>query len=358
MKEIFNSYRLVCLTMLVVITAVFTGGCSSEEKPAAEQRAKQIVTDSIGRKVEVPKPVKKVVVSNGYNTELINALGAIDCVIGVDNGIYQNQDAYRGRFKPEQIIGQSQRELNYEKIIELNPEVLILTGNGAWEDAEKKLGQFGIKVIVLDAYYTEHFKENWLLAGQVFGKEKEALEMTAYFESKLAYIQKQLQGVPQKTLYFEYRREGNSTVPGDYFYKMVEYAGAKNIFDDAANVQVNPEAVVLRNPEFIVKVGSGTISAQYLPPGSAEFAKRKKEIAARAGWDEINAVKNGKILLLSHYSHGSASKLVGAMYIAKYLYPEYLPDLHPEQVFKEWLEKYQRLEYVSGHTDPPFSFAD
>ena len=42
------------------------------------------------------------------------------------------------------------------------------------------------------------------------------------------------------------------------------------------------------------------------------------------------------------------------MYIAKFLYPEQLPDLHPEDVFKVWLEKYQHLPYVAGHTLPAF----
>lgn len=48
----------------------------------------------------------------------------------------------------------------------------------------------------------------------------------------------------------------------------------------------------------------------------------------------MDAIKQNHILLLSHYAHGGASKLVGTMYIAKFLYPDKLPDLHPEEVFK------------------------
>ena len=40
--------------------------------------------------------------------------------------------------------------------------------------------------------------------------------------------------------------------------------------------------------------------------------------------------------------------MVGTIYIAKFLYPEYLPELHPEEVFKTWLEKYQQLHYIKG----------
>lgn len=347
MKKIF--------IFMLLIASVCTFGCKSSapEKPTTVKM--QTITDSIGRELQIPCPVTKAVTANGYNLELINAIGAIDSVIGVDYLTYQDQDAYGKYFSKDKVIGQSTNELNYEKIIELAPQVLIITGNGAWEDAQKKLEPFGIKVIVLDAYYTGQFKENWLLAGKIFGREEQAREITEYFSEKLEYIQKQLKNVTKKTLYYEYKRIGNSTIPGDYFYNMVVFAGAQNIFDDALNVEIDPETVILRNPEYIVRVGTSNVNGRYIPPTPEEFARRKNEIINRPGWDEIRAVKEDKILLLSHYSQGAAAKLVGTMYIAKFLYPEHLPDLHPEQIFKTWLEKYQRLPYIKGHTVPPYT---
>ena len=162
----------------------------------------------------------------------------------------------------------------------------------------------------------------------------------------------------KKTLYFEYRTEGNTTVPGNFFFNMVEFSGAENIFKDSENVQIDTEAVVDRNPQYIVKVSAPDVYSSYYPPTDEDMAKIKEDIVSRPGWDEIDAVKNDNILLLSHYVHGGASKLVGTMYIAKFLYPEQLPDLHPEQVFKDWLEKYQKLDYIEGHTSPAFSLED
>ena len=96
------------------------------------------------------------------------------------------------------------------------------------------------------------------------------------------------------------------------------------------------------------------MNSSYIPPTPEDEARIMSELKSREGWDTIDAVKNDRILLLSHYVHGGASKLVGTMYIAKFLYPEQLPDLHPEDVFKVWLEKYQHLPYVAGHTYPAF----
>ncbi|MDR2349200.1 MAG: ABC transporter substrate-binding protein [Deltaproteobacteria bacterium] len=327
----------------------------SDAAPAETQRKTHVVVDSIGREVTLPDPIKRAVIANGYNLELVNAIGAIDAIVGVDYITYSDLDAYGNFFTEDTVIGQSSTELNYEKIIELEPDALIITGNGSWEDAEKKLGPFGIKVVVLNAYYTGEFKRNWTIAGQLFGKEDEARELIDYFEGKLAYIRDQLKDVPKKTLYYEYKRIGNTTIPGDYFHNMVVYSGAQNLYDDAINVEIDPETVITRNPEYIVRVGTSNVNGRYVPPTPEEFARRKNDVVSRPGWDEISAVKNDRILLLSHYSQGAAGKLVGTMYIAKFLYPDELPDLNPEEVFRTWLEKYQRMPYIAGHTVPAYA---
>ena len=354
------SKKLICSMAAMMVAASLIGGCAGgkQDAPAAAQAATQVITDSIGREVEIPDPVRKAVVANAYNTEIINAIDALDYVIGVDYNIYQDKESWKNRYTEDMVIGKSQKDLNYEKIVELAPEVLILTGNGTWEEAEKQLEPFGIKVVVCDAYYTNQFEQSCDLLGQIFGKEAEADELKHYFMDKLDYINEQLKDVKKKKVYFEYRNEGSTTIPGNFFYYMVEYSGADNIFKDSANVEIESEAVVAANPEFIVKVSAPDVYSSYYPPTLEEHQAIKEELISRPGWDEIDAVKNDNILLLSHYVHGGASKLVGTMYLAKALYPEQLPDLHPEQVFKDWLEKYQKLDYIEGHTYPAFTFED
>ena len=55
---------------------------SAEQAPAAQET--RVVTDGLGRQVEVPWPIQRAVVANRYNSELIRACGAIDRVVGVD----------------------------------------------------------------------------------------------------------------------------------------------------------------------------------------------------------------------------------------------------------------------------------
>lgn len=108
---------------------------------------------------------------------------------------------------------------------------------------------------------------------------------------KLAYINKQLAGVEKKKVYFEYRRIGSTTIPGNYFYKMIEYAGGANIFSDAKNVNVDPESIIERNPEYIIKVSNVNVQSTYEPPTADEQKAIFAEIKNRPGWDSIDAVK-------------------------------------------------------------------
>lgn len=349
-KRYVHLFMIACLIF-------FCAGCQSknESVKVIPQDSQTIhIVDSVGRSIALEKPVTRVAVANAYNAELITAVQAGNTIVGVDYNIFQDKAGFKNKFKENQVIGASQRELNYEKIIELNPEALILTGNGTWEEAVKKLEPFGIKVIVCDAYFTDHFIENAKMIGTIFGKEKEADQLIRYFSEKLDYINKQLKGVPKKSIYFEYRRAGNTTVPGDYFFKMVEFAHGDNIFKDEKSTKINLEEVVRRNPEYIVKVSEANVYSSLYPPTKEDMERIRQDIINRPAWDEIKAVKDNNILLLSHYSHGGASKLVGTMYIAKFLYPEYLPDLNPEEVYKEWVTTYQGVEYYPGHTSPGY----
>lgn len=348
-------YKKLILILILIFTNLILG-CSYWH---TDEETYSVVQDGIGRNIKLQLPIQSAVVTNAHNFDLINSIGnATDKVIGVDANIYYNNLASRKKFSREQLVGENQKHLNYEKIIELNPQILILSDNGQWREAEKVLTPFGIKVFVLNAYYTGDFKYNCLTVGKLFSEEDAAQEFYDYFNSQLDYVKQQLKGIPKHTVYFEYRNENVSVTPGRPYYNMLLVSGGKNIFDDAVNPHIDAEEIIKRNPQYIVKVSDENLRINYIPPTIEDFKFRKEKIKNRVGWEEIQAVKDNNILLLSHYSFGGACEIIGSLYIAKFMYPEYLPALHPERVFKVWLEKYQRIPYICGHTYPRFLLND
>ena len=83
---------------------------------------------------------------------------------------------------------------------------------------------------------------------------------------------------------------------GDYVLNLVmdEIAammGLKNCFSDVEGwAEISEEQVLARNPDYIV-----TISMYY-----GEGPTPVEEIASRAGWENVTAVKDGKILNLQN----------------------------------------------------------
>ncbi len=348
-------------TTVAETTETTTAAETTETTTAAQATETQtiILTDNVGREVELPFPVTKAVVALRYNNELVRACGAIDSVIAADMNTAQDRE-YWQNFDPEQAIGKSQKDLNYEKIIELNPEVLILPANGTYAEAEEKLSPFGIKVFVISGYDTFDFDNQVDNIGKMFDKEEKAEEFKNYYHDTLNYIAEQLEGVEKKTVYWESTKEYKTSFPGNYYYNMIVASGGENIFSDQPEGQsdstVTPEEIVLRNPDFIFKhitpddalKGTGV----YVAPSLEQREATIEEIKNRPGFAEINAVKNDNVYLMSQFGHGGASKLIGAVYMAKWMYPDELPDLDPDAVFKEWLEKYQGFKFIDGHFYP------
>ncbi len=343
-----------------VLTTVTTEAPTTEA-PTTEAAVPEtiVLTDNVGREVELPYPVTKAVVALRYNNELIRACGAIDNVIAADMNTAQDRE-YWQNFDPEQVIGKSQKALNYEKIIELEPQVLILPANGTYQEAVEKLDPFGIKVFVISGYDTFDFDNQIDNIGKMFDKKEQAEEFKSYYHDTLNYIKTNLEGVPKKTVYWESTKDYKTSFPGNYYYNMIVASGGENIFTDKPEGQsdstVTPEEIVLRNPDFIFKhitpndalKGTGV----YVAPSLEQREETIAAIKSRPGFDEINAVKNDNVYLMSQFGHGGASKLIGAVYMAKWMYPDELPELDPDAVFAEWLEKYQGFKFIDGHFYP------
>jgi iron complex transport system substrate-binding protein len=372
MKQVLKALLLLLMIVCMIAASVGCSAPTPAQAPLEEASTEQVavetpaneektitLTDNVGRVVELPFPVEKAVVALRYNNELIRACGAIDQVIAADMNTAQDR-AYWENFDPENTIGKSQKALNYEKIIELNPQVLILPGNGTYEEAEEKLGPFGIKVFVISGYDTNDFENQIDNIGAMFDKKDEANQFKAYYNDTLGYIATQLEGVEKKTVYWESTKDYKTSFPGNYYYNMIVASGGENIFSDAPEGQsdatITPEDVVLKNPDFIFKhitpndalKGTGV----YVAPSLEQRKQTIAEVKARPGWDEITAVKNDDVYLMSQFGHGGASKMIGAVYMAKWMYPEALKDLDPDAIFKEWLEDYQGFEFIDGHFYP------
>ncbi|HIH94383.1 TPA: iron ABC transporter substrate-binding protein [Methanosarcina acetivorans] len=338
---------------MFALTVVFSGCISQsspEETSISEEKNTVTVQDSAGRYVEVPYPVEKIVVLWDNPPEELRSLGAIDRIVGIDAETKKKVDS---GFFPEladvPVVG-TWDEPDYEKIAELNPDVVIMLSSypPLPDDVQKKLEPFGIAVVGLDFYMVDSWEREVRTLGFMLGEDEKADEYIRFFTDEWAMIKERTKDIPddeKKKVYFEgldpYLTYGGADygcgIPG-----MVRAAGGIDLFPEisAYSFEVDPEEISLRNPDVILK---GTASG-YLSNAS-EFSEIQQGVASRPELTNTNAVKNSNVFVISWEVAAGSRKKFGPMYLAKALYPERFEDYDPDLVTQKYFEDYQGINY-------------
>ena len=190
-------------------------------------------------------PLKTSIVTSTTIIPFLEQLGVESKLIGFPHTDYISSEKTRALIDQKKIVNVGQNEnLNIEKIIELNPDVLVSFCVDNVNPTLKNLAQNGIK-IVIQADWMEQTplgKAEWIkLYGALFGKEKEANEIFNSIEksyNETLAIVKDLKKQPTILLGSLYQDQwfvpnGNSWLAyymkdakGDYLWKQTEGTGS------------------------------------------------------------------------------------------------------------------------------------
>ncbi|WP_440956570.1 iron ABC transporter substrate-binding protein [Methanosarcina sp. Mfa9] len=356
--------------------------------PAEEYRT---VVDSRGVEVKVPVEIERVVtVNDGFIEGVLTRLGEVDKVVGMGGQCCQkvytysfedlsgNNYSYTDGMNPVLYLNPGLQDLplvtegntgiNYETLAGLNPDLVIIRLGassfraGSEENIEKTIetiDSLGIPLIILKGPpYQEkpdvnQIAEEIRIIGQVFGKEKEALDLAAYLDDSIAMIQERTQGIPedQKPRVMQFglsprARDGGGAGMAwgldtiESFF-IEDLANAKNAYHGTgAFVTISTEQILALNPDVIVLP-----TAQGYHPASELYTAPYYQ-----NLQELDAVKNRRVYALPWTPYNWAKRLeypVEAMIIAKAAYPDRFSDIKVH----EWvLEFYQNVYGVDPDT--------
>ncbi|HWJ68666.1 MAG TPA: ABC transporter substrate-binding protein [Sphingobium sp.] len=325
--------------------------------PAAQSGHAFTFKDDVGRAVTVDRPLRRVVIFNRYDVEFVRAIAGTGPIVGVDGGTAREK-AYWPELANVAIVGQGQATPNYDAIAALRPDLVILPRNGSWQEAERVLTPLHIPVAIITAWDVLKHEENATLIGQLFDKPQEAAELNAFYRHWANLLEQRLKGVKHKRVYMEEVADYRTLLPGSGWHDMIETGGGINVFRDVSvagdnqargSVQgftVDPEEVIARAPDVILKLQPG----QYAPHPRAFSRAVLTGIADRPGFANVPAIRNGQVYHMSYYLAGGCSKIIGALQVAKWLYPERFADVDPEAVMAEWLTRFQHVPAAHGYT--------
>lgn len=299
--------RIKGLALLLSLLLVFSiVGCTSKEKPNEELSLEDIdsqgsevdekivsfpveIEDSFGNKVTIEKEPTKIVSLAPNNTEVLFALGLGDKVIGVTSYCDYPEEA-----KTKEVVGDFSGN-NLEKIVELNPDLVLIYGAGNEED-NKILKEAGIKVLGFMPETIDAVMKDIETVGKATGKDKEASEFIKSMNNKKNEILDKVKDQEKIKVFYEIWHDPLMTAgKGSYIDELITLSGGENIAQDAdgAYPQYDLEQLVERNPEV------------YLTSADTED-KTVESIKSRPGYENISAIENDRI----HIFEGNESNIM------------------------------------------------
>jgi iron complex transport system substrate-binding protein len=274
--------KKVYLPLLILITALLLGACTSDARHAT---ASITITDGMNRDVSINTPAQKIVSLAPSNTEILYAINAGDQIVGRDDLSDYPEDA-----KTIQSIGGSMGKLNLEAIVTLKPDLVLAAGIISPEQI-KSLEDLNLTVYFLpNPKSLEELYQNIETVGKLTGHVEDATTVNASLKKRVVEIEKKISSSSQtrpKVFYELDSTEPNkpwTSGPGTFIDLLITKAGGENIGASLTDewAQISLEEIVVQDPDIILL-------------GDAAYGVTAESISQRAGWESLTAVKNNQI---------------------------------------------------------------
>ncbi|HEU0292952.1 MAG TPA: cobalamin-binding protein [Anaerolineales bacterium] len=299
----FRKTLLITLLFTLLLTA-----CGSASPASGDLT----FTDGLGREVKLEAPAQRVVSLAPSNTEILFAVGAGSQVVG-----REEFSDYPEAAKNVTSIGPAFEALNTELIVSLKPDLVLAAGINSPEQV-KTLEDLGLTVYYLSNPHTlEEMYDNLNIVAQLTGHEAETATLIESLKQRVAAVDEKMAPSSSRVSVFY---ELDSTDPakpftagkGTFITLLIERAGGHNIAADLDDYpQMSLEQIVAADPAMIIL-------------GDSMWGITPEMVAARPGWENLNAVKNGQVVPFDDnlVSRPGPRLVDGLEQLAKLLHPE------------------------------------
>jgi len=209
----------------------------------------EVFHDALGRKVNIVSSPQRIISLAPGITETLYALGLDREVAGVTTFCTYPAAA---RLKPR--IG-GFTNISVEKIVALNPDLVIGTADGNRRETVDKLESLGIPVYVTNPKTLEGILAVVLQVGTITGKEKVARRLTADLQNRVTHLTALVGKQKKYRVFFQVGGEPLITVGRDTLHnQLINLAGGVNIAGGEKTLypRYSVEEVVAQQPEVIL----------------------------------------------------------------------------------------------------------
>jgi iron complex transport system substrate-binding protein len=345
------------------------------------QASKIYMLDGNKDNISVTLPANRIIVEYNQNTELVRILGVENLVVGCDSGV----EPVKNLFFPDNaasitnVGGMSTP--NYEAILNLNATTLFTFSPGsstAATPAQKAAHLPGVDVVYLGLYSANvtnpedsRYIQGVLKAGYIFNKVPKATEYANWILNLTSTINAKVNTISEsqrKTVFLTNSPTLGSTrayVALDTLGQACILAGGLNIFQapagsTALSITPDTEAIISQDPDYIFlhtvryTYGGGTNDpAQGIdandPSGMATVLQ---QYMAQPALANLKAIKNNHVYLIAgDFRNNAMGGTLGAVYMAKILYPDLFNDMNPQTIQQYYITHFLRLSNYNLDTN-------
>lgn len=233
-----------------------------------------------GNTLTIPRPAERIITLAPNLAELLFAAGAgerLEAVVEYSNFPPKVADIPR--------VGDAFR-IDLERIIGLEPDLVIAWSSGNPQTALQKLQDLGITVLQVEILHPAEIADAIETLARAAGTEETGMKVAAQLREKLAGLHQDNLNKPAVDYFYQVAARPLYTINGQHIISQgLEVCGGHNIFSDlpALAPQVSRESVVLADPLVMI---------------AADNQQGTPTLEVWQDWPRLQAVKNNNVLYL------------------------------------------------------------
>lgn len=244
-------------------------------------RAAVSVIDDESNKIVLDKPAQRIISLAPNITESLFAAGAGDKIIGA-----VSYSDYPAAAKKIPRVG-GYPSLDLEKIVSLNPDLVVAWTSGNNKQQVQKIRDFGITVFFSEPRYPDDIAKTIQRFGVLAGTQNIADKAANDFLQHYHSLQKEFSDKKKIKVFYQIWNKPIMTISGQHLISdIIELCGGENVFSDLNTItpRISLESVLASNSEVIVSGGMGKARPEWIEEWKP--------------WKTLPAVKNEQLYFI------------------------------------------------------------
>lgn len=294
--------------------------------------------DSVTMTYRADKPAERIVAMSSTYVAMLESLGEVDRVVGVSGRDFISSEALRSRGDKVADVGYD-TNIDFEKLVMLNPDLVLLYGVNGPNLIEDKLKELDIPYMYMGEYIEESplGKAEWVVAvGELIGKRNEAVALfdsiaCSYNDIKSRYSE--AADRPKVMINAPYNDSWWMPSTKNYMAQLIEDAGGDYIYkknEGNASVAIDIEEAYMLMSDADV----------WLNPGQAASLSQVAAMTPR--FTDTKPFKNGEV-----WNNNRRSTRGGGndFYESGIMHPDIILEDLADIFHRDSLSKYEPMYY-------------